>query len=311
MEKRESKSLLAKLMAAENINVEYSEKATTAAFNTESRTLMMPVLKDIGEAATDLFLGHEVGHALYTPQGAIKDIVAKGGSFKSVVNIVEDARIEKMIQSKFPGLRRDFYEGYGELVERDFFSINGKDVNAMGFMDRLNIHFKLGVRAGVKFSDEETAFVDRMGSLRTFDESVKLSEDLYDYCDGKNDEEPETGSGESEEYSDEDGESNDGEMSSDMPMDSDDSDDSESEKDSPGSESGDSDENSEENAEEKANAGKSDGDDESDDEEEESDPSTNGGPVGGDEKTAAKDLETNTQDSFDRKVESLVDTDTE
>ena len=40
---RETKSLLAKLMASENINVEYREKAETAAFNTETRTLIMPV----------------------------------------------------------------------------------------------------------------------------------------------------------------------------------------------------------------------------------------------------------------------------
>ena len=32
---RETKSLLAKLMASENINVEYHEKASTAAFDTE------------------------------------------------------------------------------------------------------------------------------------------------------------------------------------------------------------------------------------------------------------------------------------
>ena len=56
MEKsRETKSLLAKLMAAENINVEYRENATTAAFDTKGRTLIMPVLKDISESATDLF----------------------------------------------------------------------------------------------------------------------------------------------------------------------------------------------------------------------------------------------------------------
>ena len=48
MEKsRETKSLLAKLMASENINVEYHNNASTAAFSTESRTLIMPVLKDM------------------------------------------------------------------------------------------------------------------------------------------------------------------------------------------------------------------------------------------------------------------------
>ncbi len=65
---RETKSLLAKLMASEDINVEYREGASTASFDVESRTLTMPVLKDVTEDSTDLFLGHEVGHALYTPK---------------------------------------------------------------------------------------------------------------------------------------------------------------------------------------------------------------------------------------------------
>ena len=112
MENRNAKSLLAKLMAAEDINVEYSEKASTASFDTESRTLRMPVFKDISDEATDLFLGHEVGHALYTPQGEILKVLEKGGVYKNFVNVVEDARIEKMIQKKFPGLKRCFYDGY-------------------------------------------------------------------------------------------------------------------------------------------------------------------------------------------------------
>ena len=79
---RETKSLLAKLMAAEDINVEYRNNVSTAAFNTENRTLIMPIFKDVTESTTDLFLGHEVGHALYTPQGAINDVVKKVARIK-------------------------------------------------------------------------------------------------------------------------------------------------------------------------------------------------------------------------------------
>ena len=178
---RETKSLLAKLMAAENINVEYREKASTAAFDTKNRTLIMPVLKDISESATDLFLGHEVGHALYTPADGIDKLRDKDNIFFGVVNIVEDARIEKMIQNKFPGLRKSFYDGYTDLINKDFFSINGKDLSTYNLIDRLNIHFKGGVRAGVEFSDEEMVFVERMENLRTFEETMKLAEDLFDH----------------------------------------------------------------------------------------------------------------------------------
>ena len=188
---RETKSLLAKLMASENINVEYRENAETAAFNTETRTLIMPVFKDMTENATDLFLGHEVGHALYTPQGAIKDVLEKGGLFKGVVNIVEDARIEKMIQSKFPGLKKSFYSGYTDLTERGFFDIKGKDLSELNFVDRINIHFKLGTRAGVEFSDEEMTIVDKIANLRSFDETLKVSEELFEYCKENAESEPE------------------------------------------------------------------------------------------------------------------------
>jgi len=188
---RETKSLLAKLMASENINVEYRENASTAAFNTETRTLIMPVFKDMTENATDLFLGHEVGHALYTPQGAIKEVMEKGGLFKGVVNIVEDARIEKMIQSKFPGLKKSFYSGYTDLTERGFFDIKGKDLSELNFVDRINIHFKLGTRAGVEFSDEEMTIVDKIANLRSFGETLKVSEELFEYCKENTEPEPE------------------------------------------------------------------------------------------------------------------------
>ena len=185
---RETKSLLAKLMAAEDINVEYRNNVQTAAFNTESRTLMMPIFKDISESTTDLFLGHEVGHALYTPEGAINDVVKKGPSYKSLVNIVEDARIEKMIQSKFPGLSRNFYDGYSELMDRNFFGLNGRDVNDLNLIDRINIHFKIGTRAGVEFTDEEQVFVDRIAKLRNFDETITISDELLKYCEDKQEE---------------------------------------------------------------------------------------------------------------------------
>ncbi len=187
---RDTKSLLAKLMASEDINVEYRNNISTAAFNTENRTLLMPVFKEISESTTDLFLGHEVGHALFTPTGVIKEVMAKGGTFKSLVNIVEDARIEKMIQSKFPGLRRNFYEGYAELMDKNFFGLNGEDVNELNFIDRINVHFKIGTRAGVEFSDEEQTYVDRIANLRSWDDTIKVSEELEEYCKTHN-EEPE------------------------------------------------------------------------------------------------------------------------
>ena len=260
---RETKSLLAKLMASENINVEYRENASTAAFDTEGRTLIMPVLKDMTENATDLFLGHEVGHALYTPQGAIKEVVKKGNLFKGLVNIVEDARIEKMIQGKFPGLKKAFYNGYGDLMKSGFFDLEGKDVNEANFVDRINIHFKIGTRAGVEFSAEEMTYVDRIANQKNFDETLKISEELFDYIKANADEpEPEFGDDDFN-FGDDDAESNDGEMSSDMPMEFDDAEDSDEGSDAgDGNATGDDDESGEDSEDDStADSGGSDEDD--------------------------------------------------
>jgi hypothetical protein len=306
---RETKSLLAKLMASEDINVEYRESATTAAFDTEGRTLIMPVLKDMTENSTDLFLGHEVGHALYTPQGAIKEVVKKGNLFKGVVNIVEDARIEKMIQSKFPGLKSSFYKGYGDLMDRGFFDIKGQDVSDLNFIDRINIHFKIGTRAGVEFSDEEMAIVDKISNLRSWDDTLKVSEELYGHCKD-NAEEPNLGD-EDFDFGDDDsdmeeGESNDGEMNTNAPMDFDEPEDSDGE-DEDGSESGESDEDSEENAEEKANAGKSDGDEESDDGDAEEDKTATTGNEPTLDSAQREALKSETQEAFDEALENHLD----
>ena len=312
---REPKSLLAKLMASENINVEYRENASTAAFDTEGRTLIMPVLKDMTENATDLFLGHEVGHALYTPQGAIKDVVKKGSLFKGLVNIVEDARIEKMIQSKFPGLKKSFYNGYGDLMTSGFFDLDGKDVNEANFVDRINIHFKIGTRAGVEFSDEEMTYVNRIANQKNFDETLKISEELFDYIKDNADEEPEFDDNDDFEFgdSDEDTESNDGEMSSDMPMDSDDDDDSDSDEDSEGDTSdgsGESEEDGEEETEE--NSSSASGDDSGDAEEtKETEVTSEGSPSedgsGHLPKHVKDELTSKTMESFDKALENHID----
>jgi len=309
LENRNAKSLLAKLMAAEDINVEYSDKAATASFDTESRTLRMPVFKDISDDSTDLFLGHEVGHALYTPQGEIHKVLEKGGTYKNFVNIVEDARIEKMIQNKFPGLRRCFFGGYNELMERDFFGTNGQDINEYNFIDRLNIHFKAGVRAGVNFSLEESIFVDRMSALRTWEDTISLSDDLYEYCKAREEEPLTDKTSDSEEYteSDESG-------SQDSQMDSDGSgEDTKEEESSQGeSDSGkETDDNSESDSDSDTEDNReSDGESDTGGVEGDGTSADNGNSTSGKKGTedSTDQLTSKTQESFDSKLEDLVDT---
>ena len=59
----------------------------------------------------------------------------------SLVNIVEDARIEKLMKRKYPGLSKTFYRGYAELADEDFFSIADEDISGMNLADRVSKPF--------------------------------------------------------------------------------------------------------------------------------------------------------------------------
>ena len=62
----DTKSLLAKLMATEDLHIVQSN-VDTASFNVETRVLTVPILNgNLSRDVYDLFMGHEVGHALYT-----------------------------------------------------------------------------------------------------------------------------------------------------------------------------------------------------------------------------------------------------
>ena len=141
----ESKSRLAKLLATEDISIEHRANASTAAFDLKDRILILPNWTGISEDIYDLLVMHEDGHALFTPlagwHGAVSD-KTKGPNFKGFLNVIEDARIEKKMKRKFPGGRKAFTQGYKELLDRDFFGLNGRDVNSFGLIDRINMHFK-------------------------------------------------------------------------------------------------------------------------------------------------------------------------
>jgi hypothetical protein len=177
---QESKTQLAKLLATENLIVEH-KNVPTAMFNTKERKLIVPILKDeLTPEMYDLFIGHEVGHALNTPAEGWHDSIIDLKIPRSILNVVEDARIEKLIKRKYPGLRASFSKAYRELVSRNFFQTKGVDLNAMNILDRLNMHFKGGASQGIKFNAEEMVIVREMEELETFEDVVILSQKIMD-----------------------------------------------------------------------------------------------------------------------------------
>ena len=178
------KSIIAKLLSEEDISVVH-KKTKTAAFNVETRELILPLWKEeMSKDISDLFICHEIGHALYTSVDLLTKMIERKID-KSYVNIIEDARIEKMVQDKYLGTRSCFTKGYKELISKDFFGVNNKDLNELNLADRINLHFK-GMD-NVPFSSVEQTWVDKVANVKTEDEVLDIAQGLMDFTD-KNEE---------------------------------------------------------------------------------------------------------------------------
>ena len=174
----EIKSQLAKLLATEDLVVEH-KKVETAEFNVQTRVLTLPIWEKASNGIYDSLVAHEVGHALYTPDVDWRETHNIPHSF---VNIVEDARIEKLMKRRYAGLSKTFYYGYQELNDNDFFEINGVDIDEMNLADRINLYFKIGNYVDVNFSLFESRFIKKIEKCETFDEVLDIAEEIYNYC---------------------------------------------------------------------------------------------------------------------------------
>ena len=174
---QEIKGNLARLLATENLIVEH-RKVSTASFDVERRVLTLPNWDRASSTVYDMLVGHEVGHALFTPN---EDWTAKHDCPRDFINVIEDARIEKLMKRKYPGLRKSFAGGYKELNDKDFFGIEGEDLDTFSLIDRINLHFKIGASAMLPFSVEEQVFVARTDVAETFEEVCQIAVDVYNF----------------------------------------------------------------------------------------------------------------------------------
>ena len=177
--RHEVKGQLAKLLATEDLIVE-SKKVDTACFNVHTRVLTLPMWDKASNNVYDALVGHEVGHALFTPDSNwFEEIDIPMG----IVNVVEDARIEKMMKRKYAGLSKTFYSGYHELSDSDFFKIQGKNLNTFNFADRVNLYYKIGNYNDIPFkNDREKELLSMVGATETFEDVLDVSKLLHEYC---------------------------------------------------------------------------------------------------------------------------------
>ena len=177
--KHDVKGQLARLLATEDLIVEH-RSVDTASFNVQTRVLTLPTWEKAGEEVYDLLVCHEVGHALYTPdiEWWINNEVSA-----SIVNIVEDARIEKLMKRRYAGLSKTFFRGYSDLSEDDFFQLDGKDLTKFNLADRINLYYKVGNFVDIPFfSNEETFLMNRTGLTETFDDVLEVAKLIFEYC---------------------------------------------------------------------------------------------------------------------------------
>ena len=170
------KNTIAKLLAEEDIFVVHKQM-DTAYFDVKNRELGLPIWKEntMEAAEEELLVCHEIGHALYTPLDMLENSQLRKIDH-SVVNVLEDARIEKKVKNKYLGTVRLFNAGYESLIKKDFFGTSGKDLSDFNLIDRINLFFK--GNTDVVFSDEEKVWVDRTAKTETPDDVLDLAEEL-------------------------------------------------------------------------------------------------------------------------------------
>ena len=157
----EIKSQLAKLLATEDLIVEHKQ-CQTAEFNVGTRVLTLPLWDKASNTVYDMLVGHEVGHALFTPDEEMGVEVPA-----TFLNVVEDVRIEKLMKRKYLGIAKTFYRGYHELHEKDFFEVKDENLDDLNLADRVNLYYKVGAFLDVDFTDGEIKIVEMICLLYT------------------------------------------------------------------------------------------------------------------------------------------------
>jgi hypothetical protein len=177
-----SKELLAKLMSTENIQIRH-KKINTAAFDGKNRILYLPIWKDMNSDLYTMFITHEVGHALFTEQKAMEEAIEREPKLGFILNLVEDARIDKKMKVRFPGVKIPYIEGTKQLQEMDFFTLkkSGIPVNDYRLLDRINLHYKLAIYdhiPPIAFSESEQEIINEIDQVITYQDVIRVSEKL-------------------------------------------------------------------------------------------------------------------------------------
>jgi len=175
----EVKSNLAKLLATENITIQHN-KVSTASFDVKNRVLTLPIFKQKSGDVYDMLIAHECAHALWTPYEKWEGIT--DSELRSYVNVIEDTRIDKLIQAKYPGVVRNYENGFDILEKQNFFGISGKDINKdFMIIDKINLRSKSLNRLPFIFAPSDNKWLAKVDAVKTFKDVLTLAKEMLDW----------------------------------------------------------------------------------------------------------------------------------
>ena len=175
----DSKSQLAKLLATENITVQHNNVAT-ASFDVGNRVLTLPIFKIKNKHVYDMLITHECGHALHTKVDDWSEI-GSDDRLRMAVNILEDTRIDKIMQKSYPGVVNDYKKGFDVLNDSNFYGLDDNNINELSVLDKINMRSKSLERLDIEFSDDELEIVKKVDNIKTFDDVMTLAKDILAY----------------------------------------------------------------------------------------------------------------------------------
>jgi cobalamin biosynthesis protein CobT len=176
----DTKSQLAKLLATENIIIQHNN-VSTASFNTKTRVLTLPIFKEQSGDVYDMLIAHECAHALFTPQGGWKKI-QDDDELRTYVNVLEDTRIDKKIQKKYPGVVRNYISGFDILEKQNFFALKGKDINKdLMIIDKINIRSKSSDRLPFIFDNKAKQWLKKVDAIKSFTDVVRVAKEMLNW----------------------------------------------------------------------------------------------------------------------------------
>ena len=176
----DTKSQLAKLIATENITVQQNN-VKTASFDVVNRILTLPIFKTDSKDVTDMLVAHECAHALFTPTNGWKK-VSDDDELRSYVNVLEDCRIDKKIQKKYPGVVTNYVNGFEILNRQNFFGLKDKDYDTdLMLIDKVNIFYKSSKKLQFNFSNTDNLWLKQVDSLKSFNDVVKLAKKMLEW----------------------------------------------------------------------------------------------------------------------------------